>query len=91
MLKEYCFHSHTYRCGHAAKNKDIEDYVTEAIQRGFKKYGVSDHVFLPGVIQEGIRGDYSLLQEYIDELPVLRNTLAHKASPDCGQCKSLLR
>ena len=30
-------------------------------------------------------------QEYIDELPVLRNTLAHKASPDCGLCKSLLR
>ena len=67
MLKEYTFHSHTYRCGHAAKNKDIEDYVTEAIKYGFKKYGVSDHVFLPGVIQEGIRGDYSLLQEYIDE------------------------
>ena len=30
-------------------------------------------------------------QEYIDELSVLRNTLAHKASPDCGLCKRLLR
>ena len=30
-------------------------------------------------------------QEYIDELPVLRNILAHKGSPDCGLCKSLLR
>ena len=30
-------------------------------------------------------------QEYIDELPVLRNTVAHKASPDCHLCKSLLR
>ena len=65
MLKEYCFHSHTYRCGHATK--DIEDYVTEAIKHGYKKYGVSDHVFLPGVINPGIRGDYSLLSEYIDE------------------------
>ena len=31
------------------------------------------------------------IQEYTDELPVLRNTLAHKSSPDCGLCKSLLR
>ena len=30
-------------------------------------------------------------QEYIDELSVLKNTLAHKASPDCGLCKRLLR
>ena len=30
-------------------------------------------------------------QEYIEELSVLKNTLAHKASPDCGLCKRLLR
>ena len=30
-------------------------------------------------------------QEYIDELPELRNTLDHKASPDCGLGKSLLK
>ena len=64
-LKDYVFHSHTYRCNHA--EKDIEDYVTEAIKHGFKKYGVSDHVFLPGIICPWIRGDYSLLGEYIDE------------------------
>ena len=67
MLNEYTMHSHTYRCGHAAENKDIEDYVTEAIKYGYKKYGVSDHVFLPGIICPWIRGDYSLLGEYIDE------------------------
>ena len=65
MLKEYVFHSHTFRCGHATN--DIEDYVTEAIKLGYKKYGVSDHVFLPGVICPGVRGDYSLLGEYINE------------------------
>ena len=65
MLNEYTFHSHTFRCGHAVK--DIEDYVTEAIKYGYKKYGVSDHVFLPGVICPWIRGDYSLLGEYINE------------------------
>ena len=65
MLNEYVFHSHTFRCGHATN--DIEDYVTEAIKLGYKKYGVSDHVFLPGVICPEIRGDYSLLGEYINE------------------------
>ena len=64
-LNEYVFHSHTYRCGHAIK--DIEDYVTEAIKQGFKKFGASDHVFLPGIICPWIRGDYSLLGEYMDE------------------------
>ena len=64
-LKEYVFHSRTYRCGHAIK--DIEDYVTEAIKQGYKIYGVSDHVFLPGIICPWIRGDYSLLGEYIEE------------------------
>ena len=64
-LKEYVLHSHTFRCGHAVK--DIEDYVSEAIKQGFKKYGVSDHVFIPGVHHPKIRGDYSLLNEYIDE------------------------
>ncbi len=64
-LKEYVFHSHTYRCGHA--RKDIEDYVTEAIKQGYKKFGASDHVFLPGIIQPSIRGDYSFLSGYMDE------------------------
>ena len=32
-----------------------------------------------------------LTQEYTDELPVLRNTLAQKGSPDCGLCKNLFR
>ena len=62
---DYVFHSHTYRCGHAVK--DIEDYVIRAIDYGYKKYGVSDHVFLPGVINPTVRGDYSLLGEYINE------------------------
>ena len=65
MLNEYVFHSHTFRCGHA--EKDIEDYVTEVIKQGYKKYGVSDHVFLPGVISPYVRGDYSHLGEYIHE------------------------
>lgn len=65
MMKiDYTFHSHTYRCGHAVG--DIEDYVPVAIRHGYKIYGVSDHAFLPGVHQKGTRGEYELLDEYID-------------------------
>ncbi len=63
MNIDYTFHSHTYRCGHASK--DIDSYVSIAVSRGLKIYGVSDHVFLPGVIEKYTRGDYSLLDEYI--------------------------
>ena len=65
MKIDYCLHSHTFRCGHA--KGDIEDYVEEAIKHDIKKYGVSDHVFLPGVQQPGTRGDYSLLDDYIEK------------------------
>ena len=60
---DYTFHSHTFRCGHA--EGDVEDYVLLAIKHGLKIYGVSDHVFLPGVIQPHTRGDYSYLEDYI--------------------------
>ena len=61
----YTFHSHTFRCGHAAK--DIEDYVSLAIKNGYQIYGVSDHVLLPGVSQKFTRGEYSELEDYINK------------------------
>lgn len=60
----YSFHSHTFRCGHATG--DIEDYVMEAIKNKITTYGVSDHVFLPGVSQPTVRGDFSLLDNYVE-------------------------
>ena len=62
---DYTFHSHTYRCGHA--EGDIKDYVPAAIKNGFKIYGVSDHVLLPGIVQTWVRGDYSLFDDYIEK------------------------
>ena len=58
------FHTHTFRCGHAVG--DIEDYVKEAVLLGFKDLGISDHIFLPDIKHPQMRGDYSLLEEYID-------------------------
>ena len=63
MKIDYTFHSHTYRCNHA--EGDIEDYVLLAVKNKMKIYGVSDHVFLPGVSEPKTRGDYSCLEGYI--------------------------
>ena len=65
MKIDYTFHSHTFRCGHAIG--DIHDHVFLAVKHGYKIFGASDHVLLPGIIQPRVRGDYSLLEEYINE------------------------
>ena len=67
---EYCYHCHTYRCGHALGTD--EDYVKAAIKAGIKRLGFSDHVMLPGVIQKTVRGDYSQLDEYISSIKSLK-------------------
>lgn len=68
---EYNYHSHTYRCGHAT-GKD-EEYVLRAIANGFKRIGFSDHIFLPGIYQKGIRGNYEQLEEYIASVNKLKD------------------
>ena len=76
MKIDYTFHSHTYRCGHAVG--DIEDYVSLAIDKGIKVYGVSDHVFLPNIHEPKTRGDYSLLDEYIEEFKKVKSKYRNK-------------
>ena len=44
-----------------------------AIKSHYRIFGVSDHVFLPGVFEPRIRGDYSLLKEYIDTFNLSKN------------------
>ena len=67
----YCYHSHTKRCGHATG--EDEEYVKCAIKAGIKHMGFSDHIFLPGVTQARVRGDYALLDSYIDTVNELKD------------------
>ena len=69
-IPSFNLHSHTFRCGHAT-GRD-EEYVLAAIEAGFKELGFSDHVMLPGVSQPGIRGDYSLLGDYVSSVKELK-------------------
>lgn len=56
------YHTHTRRCGHAT-GKD-EEYVLQAIGRGFTQLGFSDHAMLPDFSEPYTRGDYSLFEDY---------------------------
>ncbi|MCQ2787060.1 MAG: PHP domain-containing protein [Bacilli bacterium] len=72
----YCYHSHTKRCGHASG--EDEEYVLKAIEFGLKDYGFSDHVILPNVIQEGMRGAYYLLDDYLNSVKKLKEKYKDK-------------
>ena len=45
--QDFCFHTHTQRCGHAARDKGDEEWVQNAIQGGITKIAFTDHVPLP--------------------------------------------
>lgn len=64
------YHTHTQRCGHAFG--EDEEYVLEAIALGLQELGFSDHIFLPEHPQPGIRGNYSLLDDYINSINSLK-------------------
>ncbi|MBC8102243.1 MAG: histidinol-phosphatase [Cytophagales bacterium] len=63
------YHSHHYRCGHAAGQ--MVDYLESAIARGMTEFGVSDHgpaYFLPGDHPlPGTQMAGSELSRYVDE------------------------
>lgn len=67
---DYCYHTHTKRCGHAFG--EDEEYVLAAIKYGIKRLGFSDHVFLKGYSQPGIRGDYKDFQDYVSSILFLK-------------------
>lgn len=69
MLKTN-YHTHTFRCGHAS-GKD-EDYVKQALGASMYELGFSDHIMLPNFSQIGIRGNYSLLEDYISSINNLK-------------------
>jgi len=45
--QDFCFHTHTERCGHGAKDTGDEEWVQHAIKGGIKKLAFTDHIPLP--------------------------------------------
>ena len=67
---DYCYHTHTKRCGHATG--EDEEYVLAAIRNGIKVLGFSDHVMLPGRSQPRIRGEYEQFEDYVNSINALK-------------------
>ena len=68
---QYCYHTHTSRCGHAFGND--EEYVKSAIKFGIKRLGFSDHIIFPkGYEQPTIRGSYDVLDDYLLSIKSLK-------------------
>lgn len=42
--QDFCFHTHTQRCGHGAKDTGDEEWVEHAIKGGIKKLAFTDHI-----------------------------------------------
>ena len=82
MLVKKNYHTHTSRCGHA--NGNDEEYVLEAIKNGYTVLGFSDHVMLPNIEQKGIRGNYELLDDYINSINILKKKYANKIDIKIG-------
>lgn len=73
---DYNLHSHTFRCGHAFG--EDEEYVLACRQAGFSYMGFSDHVFLPGLHEPRMRGDASMLQDYVSSVNSLKKKYERK-------------
>ena len=74
MLSNY--HTHTYRCFHAAKEPD-ENYVKVALDHGYDILGFSDHTPWPyasGFVNEHERMPMEELSRYEASVEGLRNT-----------------
>ena len=65
------YHTHTYRCGHAAADSD-EDYVIAAIEAGFKQLGFSDHGPFREFSKKTDRMDYGEFDGYLKSIYSLK-------------------
>ena len=75
-MVDYCYHTHTYRCGHAQGTE--EEYVLSAIENGYKVLGFTDHVFIKGLGQNYARGDIQQLDDYIQTIKNLKEKYKDK-------------
>ena len=79
--QDFCFHTHTQRCGHGAKDTGDEEWVQNAIKGGIKKLAFTDHIPLPDGYNKTpkSRMDIAEVESYLTSnnfLPSLSTTTA---------------
>ena len=72
--QDFCFHTHTSRCGHGAKDTGDEEWVQNAIKGGIKKLAFTDHIPLPDGMNHKakIRMDIAEVQSYLTSIHYLQ-------------------
>jgi histidinol-phosphatase (PHP family) len=72
--QDFCFHTHTQRCGHGAKDTGDEEWVQNAIKGGIKKLAFTDHIPLPDGYNKTpkSRMDIAEVESYITSIRYLQ-------------------
>ena len=85
-MKNFNYHTHTYRCGHAQKDITDEDFINEFIKKGFEKIAFTDHCPQKQSIDKrnNMRMEYSQINEYLDSINYLKNKYKDKIEIQSG-------
>jgi histidinol-phosphatase (PHP family) len=73
---------HTPRCNHAVGK--VREYADEAIKKGLKEIGMSDHSPMPNGFDAAWRMDMLELPDYLQEVEQVRDALAGKLAVKVG-------
>ena len=85
-MQKFNYHTHTYRCGHAAKNMKDEDYIKDFIKEGFEKMAFTDHCPQKNKIdtRDRMRMEYEDRIEYLASIQKLKEKYASKIEIESG-------
>ena len=72
--QDFCFHTHTQRCGHGAKDTGDEEWIVHAIKGGIKKLAFTDHIPLPNGLNHSAnsRMDIAEVESYLESIHYLQ-------------------
>lgn len=72
--QDFCFHTHTQRCGHGAKDTGDEEWVQNAIKGGIKKLAFTDHIPLPDGMNHKAKSrmDIAEVESYLTSIHYLQ-------------------
>lgn len=84
--QDFCFHTHTQRCGHGAKDTGDEEWVQNAIKGGIKKIAFTDHIPLPDGINHkaNSRMDTAEVDSYLKSIEYLQEKYKGKIEIESG-------
>lgn len=72
--QDFCFHTHTQRCGHGAKDTGDKEWIEHAIKGGIKKLAFTDHIPLPDGMNHkaNLRMDIAEVESYLTSIHYLQ-------------------